>query len=93
MADATRPDGSPYVIAGIGGSWFRYGGNGQWSWQRDFFDVGNATAAVHRDDQSRRPLRRDETSDGAGLLARDAPGPLPTGTGAGGTVGLTLINP
>ena len=44
IADATRPDGSPYEVAGIGGSWFRYGGNGKWSWQRDFFDVGNATA-------------------------------------------------
>ncbi|HMC38017.1 MAG TPA: nuclear transport factor 2 family protein, partial [Acidimicrobiales bacterium] len=29
---------------GPGGSWFRYGGDFQWSWQRDFFDVGNATA-------------------------------------------------
>ncbi len=45
VADATRPDGSHYEIAGLGGSWFRYGGNHQWSWQRDFFDVGNATAA------------------------------------------------
>jgi hypothetical protein len=44
VADATRPDGSHYEIAGLGGSWFRYGGNHQWSWQRDFFDVGNATA-------------------------------------------------
>lgn len=44
MADATRADGSHYEIAGLGGSWFRYGGNQQWSWQRDFFDVGNATA-------------------------------------------------
>ena len=31
-------------IAGLGGSWFRYAGNFQWGWQRDFFDVGNATA-------------------------------------------------
>ncbi len=31
-------------MAGIGGSWFRYGGHWQWSWQRDFFDLGNATA-------------------------------------------------
>jgi hypothetical protein len=44
VAGSRRPDGSPYEIAGLGGSWFRYGGNGQWSWQRDFFDVGNATA-------------------------------------------------
>jgi hypothetical protein len=44
IADARRPDGSAYEVAGIGGSWFRYGGDWQWSWQRDFFDVGNATA-------------------------------------------------
>jgi len=44
VADATRGDGSHYEIAGLGGSWFRYAGNFLWSWQRDFFDVGNATA-------------------------------------------------
>jgi len=44
VADATRDDGSHYEIAGLGGSWFRYAGNHKWSWQRDFFDVGNATA-------------------------------------------------
>ena len=44
LANATRADGSTYEVPGIGGSWFRYGGNYQWSWQRDFFDVGNATA-------------------------------------------------
>jgi hypothetical protein len=44
VADATRPDGAPYEVAGLGGSWFRYAGNWQWSWQRDFFDFGNATS-------------------------------------------------
>ena len=44
IADATRDDGSHYEIAGIGGSWFRYGGNFQWAWQRDWFDFGNAAA-------------------------------------------------
>ncbi len=44
IADATRDDGSHYEVAGLGGSWFRYGGDFQWSWQRDFFDVGNAAA-------------------------------------------------
>ena len=44
VAGAKRPDGSNYVVAGIGGSWFRYGGDWQWAWQRDFFDLGNATA-------------------------------------------------
>jgi hypothetical protein len=42
VADAKRADGSTYEIAGIGGSWFRYAGNRKWSWQRDFFDFGNA---------------------------------------------------
>ncbi len=44
IADATRADGSHYEVAGIGGSWFRYGGNFQWAWQRDWFDYGNAAA-------------------------------------------------
>ena len=44
LAPVKRDDGTPYEIAGTGGSWFRYGGNFQWSWQRDFFDFGNATA-------------------------------------------------
>lgn len=44
VSPATRPDGSHYEVAGIGGSWFLYGGNYQWSWQRDFFDLGNVKA-------------------------------------------------
>lgn len=38
----TREDGSQIVIQGLGGSWFQYGGDFQWSWQHDFFDFGNA---------------------------------------------------
>ena len=44
VADEKRPDGSTYEVAGIGGSWFKYAGNFQWSWQRDWFDFGNAAA-------------------------------------------------
>ena len=44
LADAVRADGTPYEVAGIGGSWFGYAGDMQWSWQRDWFDYGNATA-------------------------------------------------
>ncbi|MBO3749588.1 nuclear transport factor 2 family protein [Streptosporangiaceae bacterium NEAU-GS5] len=44
IADARRPDGGAYEVAGIGGSWFRYGGGFQWSWQRDWFDLGNVTS-------------------------------------------------
>ena len=44
IANAKRPDGGTYEVAGIGGSWFRYGGDFQWSWQRDWFDFGNAAS-------------------------------------------------
>ena len=44
IAPVKDPEGTPYEIAGTGGSWFRYAGNFQWSWQRDFFDHGNAGA-------------------------------------------------
>ena len=44
IAGAKRADGSHYEVAGIGGSWFKYGGNMQWAWQRDWFDFGNAGA-------------------------------------------------
>ena len=42
IAPVNDPDGRPYEIRGTGGSWFRYAGNYQWEWQRDFFDHGNA---------------------------------------------------
>lgn len=42
LSPYNRKDGTPYVIEGIGGSWFQYAGNDQWEWQRDFFDLGNA---------------------------------------------------
>ncbi len=44
VADARRADGSRYEVHGFGGSWFRYAGDWQWSWQRDFFDFGNVSA-------------------------------------------------
>ncbi len=46
VAPATRDDGTPYEVAGIGGSWFRYGGDYKWCWQRDFFDLGNVKALL-----------------------------------------------
>ena len=44
VAPVTRDDGSEYEVSGLGGSWFRYGGNNQWAWQKDFFDLGNVKA-------------------------------------------------
>jgi len=42
IAPMKGPDGQLYEIAGTGGSWFRYGGDYKWCWQRDFFDHSNA---------------------------------------------------
>jgi hypothetical protein len=44
VAPGSRADGSRYEARGIGGSWFRYAGNYQWGWQKDFFDFGNVMA-------------------------------------------------
>jgi hypothetical protein len=44
VAPVLDPDGVPYEIRGTGGSWFRYAGDLQWCWQRDFFDHVNAGA-------------------------------------------------
>ena len=54
IAPDKDPTGKAYEIAGTGGSWFRYAGNFQWCWQRDFFDHGNAGAvfgAMMQNDQ------------------------------------------
>ncbi len=54
VAPDEDPAGNAYEIAGTGGSWFRYAGDFQWSWQRDFFDHGNAGAvfgAMMQNDQ------------------------------------------
>ncbi len=67
------------MIAGLGGSWFRYAGNWQWSWQRDFFDVGNATALfiemIKADALSEGMRRRMERAASGELL----PGHYPLG--------------
>ena len=78
IADATRDDGTRYEIAGIGGSWFIYGGNHQWRWQRDWFDFGNAASLFME------MMAADKLSDG--MVARmnrsmkpDLPGYYPHG--------------
>jgi len=40
------PNGTPYEIPGIGGSWFQYSGKRSWSWQRDMFDPGVAATTM-----------------------------------------------
>ena len=88
IADSPRPDGSAYEIAGLGGSWFRYAGNWQWSWQRDFFDVGNATSLfiemIKADALSDGMKRRMERATSGGLL----PGHYRLGDAPGRPLGL-----
>ncbi len=69
--DDKRPDGSTYEVHGIGGSWFRYAGNFQWSWQRDRFDFGNAGALFLE------MMQADKLSEGMTADAPSMSGPLP----------------
>lgn len=83
VADATRADGSHYEVAGIGGSWFRYGGGFQWSWQRDWFDYGNAAAVfvemIGDGTLSAGMTARMHRSLGGGLPGHYARGTSPVG--------------
>lgn len=64
--------GEPYEVHGLGGSWFRYNGERQWAWQRDFFDFGNAV------DLFMRMYEADALNDG--MKARlEAAGEKPRG--------------
>ncbi|EGD54293.1 hypothetical protein [Gordonia neofelifaecis] len=70
--EGRREDGSNYAVHGIGGSWFRYAGNFQFSWQRDFFDFGNVSALFLE------MLTNQACSDGMlKRIEKSAPGNLP----------------
>jgi hypothetical protein len=79
LADATRPDGSRYEVAGIGGSWFIYGGDFQWRWQRDWFDFGNA-AALFLEMMTDGTLSDGMTARMQRSMKADLPGYHPLGT-------------
>ncbi len=76
----TAPTARHYEVGGIGGSWFRYAGNLQWSWQRDCFDYGNAAAVFMRDDRRRHPVRGHAPSACDRALGGDLPGHYERGT-------------
>jgi hypothetical protein len=87
---ADGPDGSTYEVAGLGGSWFRYAGNYQWSWQRDFFDVGNAGAVYMKmiKDGTLRPGMQQRIE--RAMSGERLPGHFPRG---GAPVGLWEVPP
>lgn len=81
---ATRADGTNYEVQGIGGSWFVYAGDFQWSWQRDWFDVGNATAVfmeMIRDEQLTPGMtkRLEQSMAGERLPGHYRPDLMPVG--------------
>ncbi|HEY9558817.1 MAG TPA: nuclear transport factor 2 family protein [Acidimicrobiales bacterium] len=78
IADATRADGSRYEVAGIGGSWFGYAGDQQWSFQRDWFDYGNA-AALFLEMMRDGTLSEGMTARMHRSLGGDLPGHHPVG--------------
>ena len=84
IADATRADGTRYEVAGIGGSWFIYGGDFQWRWQRDWFDFGNA-AALFMEMMGDGTLSDGMTARMQRSMKPDLPGYYPLG---GAPVGL-----
>ena len=68
----TRGDGTNYALDGIQGSWFKYAGNFQFAWQRDFFDFGNVSALFIE------MLKDKAMSDGMlKRIEKSAPGDLP----------------
>jgi hypothetical protein len=79
VADAERADGRRYEVAGIGGSWFVYGGDFQWRWQRDWFDFGNA-AAVFLEMMSDGTLSDGMTARMQRSMKSDLPGYYPVWT-------------
>lgn len=46
VAPVKRADGSAIEVPGVGGSWFRYGGDWKWSHQQDFFDFSSVMATM-----------------------------------------------
>ena len=59
------PTARRYEVAGIGGSWFRYAGDFQWRWQRDWFDFGNAAALFMEMMTRRHAVRGHDRAHGA----------------------------
>ncbi|WP_132992170.1 nuclear transport factor 2 family protein [Gordonia zhaorongruii] len=70
--EATRADGTNYAVHGLGGSWFKYAGDFQFNWQRDFFDFGNVSSLYLE-------MLTDKACSDAMLerIEKSAPGNLP----------------
>ncbi len=65
----TRKDGSVIEVNGIGCSWFRYGGDYKWIWQRDVFDftaVLGTFSEIAAQGQLSEPLREKLHTVGMG---------------------------
>jgi len=66
-----REDGSEIAVAGVGCSWFKYGGDYKWKWQRDVFDlmsVFSAFSEVAAQGNLSEPLKHKLHTVGRGKL-------------------------
>lgn len=66
-----REDGSQIEVTGVGCSWFKYGGDYKWSWQRDVFDlmsVFSVFSEMAAQDKLSEPLKDKLHTVGRGKL-------------------------
>ncbi|WP_237108324.1 hypothetical protein [Nonomuraea sp. MG754425] len=79
VAAARRPDGSPYEVAGIGGSWFRYGGRLPLEPAARLVRPGQRHGGVRRDVEGRGAVGGDAAAAGPGGVRRAGARLLPSG--------------
>ena len=83
VAGAARPDGSHYEVAGIGGSWFRYGGGLAVGVAARLLRPRQRDGALPGDAQGRGAVGGHAAADGARGLRREAARALPPRRGPG----------
>lgn len=78
-ADPSDPTAQEFEVYGIGGSWFRYAGNGKFDWQRDFFDFGHVSALFMELIKAGRLSEGMQKRIERGLSGEKVPGYYPLG--------------
>ena len=86
VAGAARPDGSHYEVAGIGGSWFRYGGGLAVGVAARLLRPRQRDRALPGDAQGRRAVGGHAAADGTRGLRRETARALPPRRGPGTTL-------
>ena len=90
VADAKRADGTPYEVAGIGGSWFRYARQLAVVVAARLLRLRQRRRAVHGDVSRRHAVGGDDQAHGP-LAGRPPPRPLQAGRGTRRALGGALV--